>query len=376
VNATWKLALIAVVASLLGSCGAARPAPRSRLTPKEIVANSKPAIVRIEVGPDRVGTGFVIDKTGLIATNFHVVVGSDDIKVTMLDGTKYPVRRIVGFDPAHDLALLDIDPTAAIPVLLLGDSGSMSPGDPVLAIGNPLGVLDYTVSDGLLSAVRVVSPELTLLQISAPISQGSSGGPLFNSYGEVVGIVNAFLSGGQNLNFAIPTSYLKLLAATTDPPMTTADFKVKTTSLAQLPPTSPSDEPDPEKDAKIVRKVANHDLKVLDGCGKNDLADAANAIGEAIEMGAPLYNEGSGEDVKPAIRRIKFGGCFQIYADVSNRLVKESPCRGIRDALSVGLERAVPMVTFKEKAWALRDAFDGVLDVIIRKARLLNPGTP
>jgi serine protease Do len=342
------MSTLVAAALIAAACGSSQKVPRSRLTAKEIVTNSKPAIVRVEVGTDRVGTGFVIDKNGTIATNLHVVVASDDIKVTLLDGTKYPVVRVIGYDQDHDLALLDIDPPDAIPTLPLGDSAVISPGDPVLAIGNPLGVLDYTVSDGILSAVRVLSPTFTLLQITAPISQGSSGGPLFNSYGEVIGIVNAFLGGGQNLNFAIPANYLKLLAATAKPPMTIAEFKTETVKL--IAESAPSDkQPDPN-DEKLERIVPHHAMELLDGCTKEALIEALEGISSAIQLGAPLYNNGD------------YDACFMVYEGVSIKFQKNSACPGVRQALTDGLARAGTKKTAKIKAWALRDAFDGLID--------------
>jgi serine protease Do len=339
-----------VVAAVLiaAACGHTQKAPRSRLTPKEIVQTTKPAIVRIEVGADRVGTGFVIGKEGMIATNLHVVVASDDIQVTLLDGSKYPVKRVIAFDKDHDLALLDIDPPGELPVLPLGDSGAISAGDPVLAIGNPLGVLDYTVSDGLLSAVRVLSPTFTLLQITAPISQGSSGGPLFNSYGEVIGIVNAFLGGGQNLNFAIPSNYLKLLSATAKPPMSMVAFKDLTASLVEGG--GEGKKPDDPNEEKIVRQIPTYDTKVLDGCSKEELIAVAEGISSAIQLGAPLYNQGD------------YDACFMVYEGVSIKFQKNSPCAGVRTALETGLTRASALKTAKAKAWALRDAFDSLID--------------
>jgi len=360
----WTTVAAAVLAS---ACGHAPVAPRSRLTTPEIARDSKPAIVRVEVGQDRIGTGFVIDKGGLVATNLHVVVASDDISVTMLDGTKYRVNRVVGYDQDHDLALLDIDPPSPIPALKLGDSSAMSAGDTVIAIGNPLGVLDYTVSDGILSAVRILSPTFTLLQITAPISQGSSGGPLFNNYGEVVGIVNAFLGGGQNLNFAIPANYLKLLAASAHPPITVQEFKTETEKLVE--DAVKKDQGDkPPDDEKVVRDVPHYELAFLDGCTKEALLEAGEGISGAIQRGAPLYNQGD------------YDGCFLIYEAISIKFQDKSSCAGVRKALSDGLARAETKKTSKVKAWAIRDAFDGLINqsdnpdqdgVIVRKLRTL-----
>jgi hypothetical protein len=277
---------------------------------------------------------------------------------------------VIGYDQDHDLALLDIDPPKPVPVLRLGDSTAMAAGDPVIAIGNPLGVLDYTVSDGILSAVRVLSPTFTLLQITAPISQGSSGGPLLNSYGEVVGIVNAFLGGGQNLNFAIPANYLKLLAATAHPPISVTQFKTETEKLVEDAVHKDQGDKQPD-DEKVVREVPHYELALLDGCTKEALLEAGEGISEAIQHGAPLYNNGD------------YDGCFLIYEAVSIKFEEKSSCAGVRKALADGLARAETKKTNKVKAWAIRDAFDGLISqsdnpdqdgVIVRKLRALGGG--
>jgi hypothetical protein len=334
-----KLVLASMV--IATACGATQKSPRSRMSAKDMVTAFKPAIVRIEVGPDRVGTGFVIDGSGLVATNLHVVVAADDIKVKMADGAVHAVKRVRAYDKDHDLAILDIDPPGEVPALKLGDSDAAAPGDPVLAIGNPLGVLDYTVSDGLLSAVRVLSPEMTLLQTTAPISQGSSGGPLFNGYGEVIGIVNAFLGGGQNLNFAIPAKYLVTLATSPSRPQTMAEFKAATEKLIEAP--------------EFVREVPDHKVEILTGCKPEHLIELTNAIDAAIKVGAPLYNDGN------------IQACVDIYSAVVSKYERESPCPGIRSAFGHGLLRVEVAATAKAKAWALRDTFDGMLSVIARK---------
>ena len=111
-------------------------------------------------------------------------------------------------DPSHDIALLKID-AHGLPFVKLGNSNRMEIGERVVAIGNPLG-LQNTVSDGLVSAWRE-GDGLKLMQVSVPLSNGSSGGPLFNLAGEVVGVTTASLAGGQNLNFAVPVNYVKSL---------------------------------------------------------------------------------------------------------------------------------------------------------------------
>src|SRR5262249_332063 len=158
--------------------------------------------------------GFVVDKTGVIATNLHVVGGSAAIKVKLGDGQEMPVKEIVAYDPHRDLALVRVQSPSALPTIRLGGSDALIPGGRGVAVGTPLG-FDNTVSEGLISSVRVVctaqraaanecpdtqNTELKLLQISVPISHGSSGGPLFNQYGEVVGVTTGIIESGQSIN--------------------------------------------------------------------------------------------------------------------------------------------------------------------------------
>src|SRR5690606_4902909 len=110
--------------------------------------------------------------------------------------------RVIAVDADRDLAIIEIDAPGKLPTLPLGNSDIVMPGDSVVVIGNPMR-LDFTVSDGLISSVRPVDNDV-ILQISAPISQGSSGGPLFNSFGEVIGVATMVSSEGQNLNFGVP----------------------------------------------------------------------------------------------------------------------------------------------------------------------------
>src|SRR5262245_19018138 len=145
---------------MAAACGpSSKPnGPRMRMTAKDIVQQSTDAIVRIEAGEkdgsgEKVGTGFIIDKSGLIATNLHVISGSAEVKVKLHDGTPYKVAMIAGVDPGRDLAILRITPTKPLKTVRLGDSEQMSAGDQIVAIGNPLGVFDYSVSSGLISQV-------------------------------------------------------------------------------------------------------------------------------------------------------------------------------------------------------------------------------
>jgi S1-C subfamily serine protease len=155
------------------------------------------------------GTGFVVGEDGLVATNYHLVEGAKRILVKLRNNHGFARVRLLSFDAQRDLALLKVD-ARALRVVKLGDSNRLQVGQKVVAIGNPLG-LESTVSDGLISSVREVSKNVSLLQVSVPLSPGSSGGPLFNLDGEVVGVTTASFLQGQNLNFAVPVNYLKSL---------------------------------------------------------------------------------------------------------------------------------------------------------------------
>ena len=331
------------------------------MSARDIVQRASPAIVRIEAGSEKIGTGFILDKGGVIATNLHVVAGESTIRVKLFDGSQYAVMQIEGLDPGRDLALLRIRPVKELPTLQLGDSDAVSPGDQIVAIGNPLGYLDYSVTSGLISQVRPLcnreeiaaqhcKQELTVLQISAAISPGSSGGPLFNQFGEVVGITTAIITAGQNINLAVPGNYLK--------PMVASHLVISPDQFAK--DTRPAEDgPD-----RITRKVPFHELAVFDGCQLDDIEDLVHQIGQTIENGAPLYNEGKHE------------ACFRIYEGTSIKLEHDGTCPGVRQAFGDGLLRAGELTNYKEKAWALRDTFDGLLNAAQRWAERHPPGPP
>jgi serine protease Do len=374
-------------------CGGTAKKPGGPKTPKDIVKQASPAIVRVETG-DGLGTGFIIDKAGIVATNLHVVRGKKEIHVRLYGGDTYDVTQVVGVDPARDLALLRIQVPKPLPTLKLGDSDALSPGDQVVAIGNPLGVFDYSVSAGLVSQIRPVctkeavayhnahqsrfeeliqkrertaaeddeleklqcSQELTILQISAPISQGSSGGPLFNQSGEVVGVTTLIVTQGQNINFAIPANYIK--------PIVKAPLKLTMAEFAEK--TGRDDSPGGGGDdgPKIVRNVPHHDpAQVFKGCSGQQIADLVQSIWDAIEVGAPLYNQGTDKGHE---------ACFRIYEGTATKFEQSGPCPGVKTAFGNGLLAANTKQSYKEKAWAMRDTFDGLLNAA--KAWATAPG--
>jgi serine protease Do len=164
------------------------------------------------------GTGFIVDKEGIVLTNNHVIGQADTIDVKLSNERIYPAR-VVGKDSRTDIAVLKIDEHGLIP-LALGDSDVIEVGDWVVAIGNPFG-LSHTVSVGILSAKGRTKEDVPLdpagyynfLQTDASINQGNSGGPLLNLKGEVVGINSAVRrgDGAQGIGFAIPINMVKQL---------------------------------------------------------------------------------------------------------------------------------------------------------------------
>ncbi len=157
-----------------------------------------------------VGTGFFIDESGTLVTCFHVIEGASDISVKTNDGANYQVTSIVDLNPLQDVAILKIDATRT-KYFKLGTE-EVSTGSSVYAIGSSLGHLEGTFSDGIISTVSRKVGMIDCIQTTAAISSGNSGGPLINTYGEVVGI-NAFsYTAGENLNLAIKISVLDELA--------------------------------------------------------------------------------------------------------------------------------------------------------------------
>jgi len=162
--------------------------------------------------PLSLGSGFFV-REGEIASNLHVVEGAARGYAKLVgQKAKYDIEGITAVDPERDLVVLKISATGS-PALSLGSSEAVQVGDNVYAVGNPQG-LEGTFSQGIVSSIREVGTD-KLLQITAPISPGSSGGPVLNGKGEVIGVSVATFSGGQNLNFAIPVNYLKTLLGKT-----------------------------------------------------------------------------------------------------------------------------------------------------------------
>lgn len=161
------------------------------------------------------GSGFILTSDGYIVTNYHVIQDANEITVTTFDNSAYDAK-VVGYDEENDIAVLKIDADDLTPVIL-GDSTQLNVGDDVVAIGNPLGELTFSLTKGCVSAldrsVTIDNMSMNLIQTDCAINSGNSGGALFNMYGEVIGITNAKYSNNgaaeatiESIGFAIPIS--------------------------------------------------------------------------------------------------------------------------------------------------------------------------
>ncbi len=239
-----KAAFITLIAALLVSAVAWTVSPvaaqDAELTNVELVEQVSPAVVTVynlttlenqlgaeETVPQGTGTGFIIDEEGHIVTNWHVVTGGEEYAVALSDGTTVEAE-LIGLDPRDDLAVVKIAPESVPATVALGDSDALQPGQPVVAIGSPLGSFTNTVTAGIVSGLdrdgfggqygANCQNYANLIQHDAAINPGNSGGPLFNMQGEVIGVNTLGLpqtpSGDiiQGLFFAVPSNLVANVA--------------------------------------------------------------------------------------------------------------------------------------------------------------------
>ena len=205
-----------------GGSGAVVPADGNAMTPAQLYASQVNSVVAISTtiqsgysSGRSSGSGFILTEDGYVITNYHVVEDATEMNVVMHDGTEY-AAELVGKDSSNDLAVLKIEATG-LPAVTLGSSKDLVIGDMVVAIGNPLGKLASTQTVGYVSGIdREVSTNksittISMIQTDAAINPGNSGGPLFNMYGQVIGITTAKYSGTtgsgatiEGIGFAIP----------------------------------------------------------------------------------------------------------------------------------------------------------------------------
>lgn len=211
---------------LVAACLVIAVSPVCAQTVKELARQVRESVVQLTVldaaGAEvSGGTGFFIGPS-LVATNQHVVDGALRVRATFSNGHSVEARGVAAVDEKNDLAILLLPDTLEAKILSLG-VGPVEPGDRIVVVGNPLG-LAGTISEGIVAAVRLdgLGPQSSdfgnrpLIQITAPISPGSSGSPVVNDSGDVIGVAVGYYAGGQNVNFAIPSRLLVDLRKATD----------------------------------------------------------------------------------------------------------------------------------------------------------------
>ena len=208
----WIGLLLAAALILLGTSAA--QAQTAQEIAKKVFGSTVLLVLEDANGqPLSLGSGFFV-RDSEVASNLHVVKGAARGYAKIIgQKAKYDIEGITAVDPERDIVVLKLSGARAS-TLVLGSSETVQVGETVYAVGNPQG-LEGTFSQGIVSSIREVGAD-KLLQITAPISPGSSGGPVLNGKGEVIGVSVATFRGGQNLNFAIPSNYLKTLLGKTE----------------------------------------------------------------------------------------------------------------------------------------------------------------
>jgi len=222
------------------------------------------------------GSGFLVSKDGLIVTNYHVIAEGTSAVVKLPDGAFFVVDGVLASDKTRDVAVIKAH-GENFRTLALGNSDRVQVGQEVVAIGNPLS-LESTVSNGIVSGVRT-DEKLggKFLQVTTPISPGSSGGPLFNMEGQVVGITTLYLKGGENLNFAIPINDAKRL------------LLAKSSKIQALPnETEPVEAQKPDEDPSSSGSGASAQTTPSDRDYYQQLYDAGGFSGD-LDLYAQLY---------------------------------------------------------------------------------------
>lgn len=280
------------------------------------------------------GSGFVIDKNGIIATNLHVVSSAASVEVKTPAGESIFATAIIRTDKKWDLALIKVDKLFES-FLQLAPPQSAHVGMRVVAIGSPLG-FENTISEGIISGIRSVSTLTGVLQITNPVSPGSSGGPVLSISGKVLGVTTLMAEHGQNINFAVPAHRVSQL-------LKKAKGGVAEKKLIRLSAGG----------TQRIGNAAQRARLFRDGLGTTceDLDTVDLVISQAIEVGAPIYNTGD------------HLGCYRVYEGASYKLLYllEGRCRNVSSTLLAGLKQAKADSTATRKAWSMRRTFDLIL---------------
>ncbi|MBL8920827.1 MAG: trypsin-like peptidase domain-containing protein [Myxococcaceae bacterium] len=280
------------------------------------------------------GLGFV-GPNGRIVTNFHVVANEKSITAHLADGRRLPVQAVCALDIKRDLAVLDVGLLDAAPVRPAGVRLAED-GQGVFLFGLVPREDRVRWVEGTLGTTQLIAPGVAVYTLHGEIPPDASGGPLVARDGSVLGIVTMAESDEGIIALGIPWKHIEPLMPLNQ----------------QLPLSALTRRRGP------ARQIPQHPLSLLEGSNMAGLEATTRAIAGAIEQGAPAYNEGDAEK------------CFKVYQQVARQLIDaRTDCPGVQTALRDGLARAKGLTDADHRAWALRDAFDGLLSVIEKYMR-------
>lgn len=242
----FKRGLILIIFWQCAICGVEISAQQAAPSVGQIARQQSRAVVVLEALDTRgnlvsQGSGFIVTPAGAIVTSLHVLRGSSTVRVRMSNGDIYTTTEVVEIDELKDIAIIRIK-GFDLPVVALGNSERTEIGEEVVVISSPEG-LTNSVSTGIVSGMRQLDTH-RVFQISAPISQGSSGGAIFNTRGEVIGIATYLLKSGQNINFAVPINYARgMISDRSIGSLATVISRIERTEPGQVAPPSSSQSP-------------------------------------------------------------------------------------------------------------------------------------
>jgi hypothetical protein len=281
------------------------------------------------------GLGFVAPN-GRIVTNFHVVANEKTITAHLADGRRLPVQAVCCIDLKRDLAVLDVGLLDATPIRAAGLKLAEE-GQRVFVFGMVRNEERIRWAEAVLGAAQVVSPGLTVHTLAGKVPSDASGSPLIGADGTTLGVVTMAESDDGVVALVVPWRHVE--------PLMSVNQRLPVSALHR-PRRSPA------------RQIPQHPLSLLEGSNIAGLEATTRAIATAIQQGAPAYNEGDVEK------------CYRVYRQVARQLIDaRTDCPGVQTALRDGLERAGTLVDVDHQAWAMRDAFDGLLSVIEKYMR-------
>jgi serine protease Do len=281
------------------------------------------------------GLGFVAPN-GRIVTNFHVVANERSIVAHLFDGRRLPVESVCVVDLKRDLAVLDVGLLDAMPVRSAG-TRLAEEGQKVFLYGLVADENRLRWVEARLGAAQSVGPGLTVYTLQGEIPPDASGSPLIAEDGTTLGVVTMAESDDGLISLVVPWRHVD--------PLMPVNQRLPLTALSR-----------PKRGPR--RDIPNHPLSLLEGSNIAGLEATTRAIAGAIEQGAPAYNEGD------------IDRCYRVYRQVARQLIDaRTDCPGVQTALRDGLERARTLGDVDHQAWAMRDAFDGLLSVIEKYLR-------